>query len=78
MRHYYYKETTSGNSEVINKSLTRLDIADDEHGDIECPIKIAATSHAVRHGLRAEADVENILERLKSARFKKKKKMSRK
>lgn len=38
--------TTSGSSEVINKSLTRLDVADDKRNDVECPIKIAATLHA--------------------------------
>jgi len=37
---------TSGSAEVINKPLTRLDVADDKHSDAERPIKIAATLHA--------------------------------
>jgi len=56
---------TSGSAEVINKPLTRLDVADDKHSDAERPIKIAATLHArtsaVRHGLSAGADAENII-----------------
>ena len=37
---------TGRSAEVINKPLTRLDIADDKHNDAECPIKITATLHA--------------------------------
>lgn len=54
-------------SEVINKLLTRSDVADSKQSDVECSIKIAATLHArmssAKHiVVRAGTNIENYQE----------------